>query len=442
MELEEVHDNRETKAFQPKKKKRVFKLELTDGFKTVYGMEYTVIPSLSTKLSPGCKLKISGPLQCVNHILFLESKNIELLGGDVESLQIKNAYENVLLRALGKEETETPILDYREPPAVTESQNRGIESAHQSSVQVKPPPVSSRRLVTESEEQAELAGIAFDDDSDEFDMAELEKIAEVENQFRTSQEEDRIRADPEIVQIPESYSSLQSMVPSRPLTSERITNNVDFIDVDLDSDDGDFKIARQNVARASDKKIAKIAPTRKPEFTFDTYEFKTVGGLNLVTIDQYLQSMKPSDRTNRDYVIFADLENFNSNTLKVYNDEWQLQSELSDVYSRLCLEVKFHNDVIDKFLGYTAKEMKEMYSAARASPQIREEIVNIFRKLSQKFQDQSRFMSLRFSYSLDESSSIVEVFEISDNNQTIQADMKTLEKKIHFENVQKRKDSE
>lgn len=59
---------------------RVLKLELSDGERSVTAMEYSPIPCLHTKLSPGTMLLLSGSIRCVNHVLFLESKNIQLLG--------------------------------------------------------------------------------------------------------------------------------------------------------------------------------------------------------------------------------------------------------------------------------------------------------------------------------------------------------------------------
>lgn len=54
-----------------------------------------------------------GPLRCVNKVLFLEPKNVKILGGEVERLSIDNAYENVLLKALNRPTTLTPRLEYQ-----------------------------------------------------------------------------------------------------------------------------------------------------------------------------------------------------------------------------------------------------------------------------------------------------------------------------------------
>lgn len=91
----------------------MLKLELTDGFQTVSALEYSPIPCLNTQLMPGIKLIVSGPLRCVNHILFLEAKNVRVLGGEVTTVAIENAYENVLRKKLDQPINPNPITDYQ-----------------------------------------------------------------------------------------------------------------------------------------------------------------------------------------------------------------------------------------------------------------------------------------------------------------------------------------
>lgn len=51
-------------------------------------------------------------MRCINHILFLEPKNIKIIGGEVESLLISNAYENILLRTLNQPLNPKPVTNY------------------------------------------------------------------------------------------------------------------------------------------------------------------------------------------------------------------------------------------------------------------------------------------------------------------------------------------
>ncbi|XP_066926996.1 recQ-mediated genome instability protein 1-like [Clytia hemisphaerica] len=66
---------------------RMLLIELNDGAQTIEGIEYSSINHLKIEnIEPGCKLHLSGPIQCRNSMLLLKSENIQLLGGNVESL--------------------------------------------------------------------------------------------------------------------------------------------------------------------------------------------------------------------------------------------------------------------------------------------------------------------------------------------------------------------
>lgn len=91
----------------------MIKLELTDGYRTVSALEYSPIPILNTQLAPGLKVLVIGPLRCVNHILFLEAKNLKILGGEVATFTIDNAYENVLHKKLNQPINPNPITEYQ-----------------------------------------------------------------------------------------------------------------------------------------------------------------------------------------------------------------------------------------------------------------------------------------------------------------------------------------
>ncbi|XP_055595865.1 recQ-mediated genome instability protein 1-like [Uranotaenia lowii] len=108
-------------ANQHVKKKRMLKLELTDGKRTIVGMEHSPISVLNTKLPPGVKILVMGPIKCINRVLFLEPKNIRVLGGEVDTLLITNAFENILLKALNQPLNPTPRTEYEE---VVVEQNR------------------------------------------------------------------------------------------------------------------------------------------------------------------------------------------------------------------------------------------------------------------------------------------------------------------------------
>lgn len=106
------------------KKKRCLKLTLTDGLYTITAMEHKPVTCLSTKLPPGVKVLIKGPVTVSNKIILLEPENVQIVGGEVEEMLIEYAYENVLLKQLKRPITAKPITNYVEiqPEVIIPSQ--------------------------------------------------------------------------------------------------------------------------------------------------------------------------------------------------------------------------------------------------------------------------------------------------------------------------------
>ncbi|XP_069699874.1 recQ-mediated genome instability protein 1-like [Periplaneta americana] len=79
---------------------RVLKLKLSDGVQYVDGMEYRPIKSLNEILLPGCKVLVTGPVECRRGVLLLQEQNLKLIGGEIGNILVPNAIENVLARRL------------------------------------------------------------------------------------------------------------------------------------------------------------------------------------------------------------------------------------------------------------------------------------------------------------------------------------------------------
>ncbi|CAB0005846.1 unnamed protein product, partial [Nesidiocoris tenuis] len=111
---------------------RLLKLEITDGVTTVTGFEYAPIPAI-TRCVPGEKILLIGPIEARKGALFLKPENITVLGGEVDTLLICNAMENVLARSLKEPENPDP---YKTAPV----NGQMPSSAAASRTQMPPPP--------------------------------------------------------------------------------------------------------------------------------------------------------------------------------------------------------------------------------------------------------------------------------------------------------------
>lgn len=385
--MEEI---RESRTFQTKKK-RVFKLELTDGHKTVYGMEYMPIPMLNSKLSPGTKLKIVGPLQVVNHILLLESRNMVVLGGNVEDLLIVNAYENVLLRSLNKPTTDTPITDYNEEAPSRENNRNGLVQATEAIRRPEPTMVRPAESITNFD----------DDDDDDVDMETLLQIEEEENKFKRSQE---IQQQSRVEEIPVSMeldtfggeSSTRHVnnrsleVRQTPQRDIRVVKANDLLMmprspaiVEVDDENDDEMYLREQLMSLPEyhdepvpRKIARVKPTQMQSDGADSYKFKSHTGDHLVTINQYL-NLTSTERAKRPYVVFGKVKDAAMNKLKIENSEWHLEVHITDSFSHQVLTVKFPNEIVEKIAGYTGKEMKKMRIDAKSRPQLKDSMKTV-----------------------------------------------------------------
>lgn len=90
--------------------KRMLQLSLTDGIQQVEAMEYKPIKDLNFNLTPGIKILLKGPVTVRRGRIMLESKNVEILGGEVDELAVSNAAENVLARLLNLPENPNPFV--------------------------------------------------------------------------------------------------------------------------------------------------------------------------------------------------------------------------------------------------------------------------------------------------------------------------------------------
>jgi len=73
-------------SWEPKKK-RMMKFEMNDGTRSIFGMEWKPIKKLHDKMRPGLKLLLIGPVNIVRGgTLFLSDENIQVIGGDVDSM--------------------------------------------------------------------------------------------------------------------------------------------------------------------------------------------------------------------------------------------------------------------------------------------------------------------------------------------------------------------
>ncbi|XP_046989742.1 recQ-mediated genome instability protein 1-like [Schistocerca americana] len=115
--LENVKATEKQKESWEPSAKRVLQLMLCDGVQEIKAIEYKPVRALDQQIVPGFKILIIGPVDCRRGIIMLEERNLQLIGGEVDSLLVPNALENILARALNLEENPDPYNCQTDTPA-------------------------------------------------------------------------------------------------------------------------------------------------------------------------------------------------------------------------------------------------------------------------------------------------------------------------------------
>uniref|UniRef100_A0A336MGB2 RecQ-mediated genome instability protein 1 n=1 Tax=Culicoides sonorensis TaxID=179676 RepID=A0A336MGB2_CULSO len=404
------------------KKQRMLKLELTDGTHICHAMEYSSIPQLNVNMRPGTKVRIIGPLKCANNVLFLEAKNIEVLGGEVDVLLITNAFENMLLKALNKPLNPNPSLDFIETnqsQSQTQTQNRTMNETTafnpnstfngmrtiDTYLTPNRNPTSNSRVVQqdpfEDEDDAIFADINleqiieqrapvnetrpppppqvvvqpnrinFEDEYDE-DMEDIEALAMIEQEILAQQQTARITLSPQPGPSNPKRSST-SPVPENSQASKvpKLTGLEDF------------------------EEVITLPDFTPPPILYHSVDYKfKLEGCNLLTFDQLKTGVSETDRLNKIFMFFA-TPSVVTKPLSITENNWILELTLEDVKDDT-LQVKMDPKLLETLIGYEAKEIKIMRHKSKTHPNLKEEILDILSKFNTSLRQDRCFWKIKF----------------------------------------------
>lgn len=396
----------------------MLKLELTDGKSTIYAMEYSSISALHVNLRPGTKIRLIGPIKCVNHILFLESRNVEVLGGEVDTLLIINAFENMLLKSLNKPINPNPTAEYagisNSGTSVTTTTTmeanvtlngntsfngmrtidtymtptRSNQNRNNVEIPVEPDPFEDSEIFAQVDLEQITAqttitnaatknvvpsSTAFDDDFDDLDaLAQIEEQILAQQQFATNRK--------------------------RPSSSPVASPSSNFVYCEPPLED------HSNIVQAS--KVPKLEglddfdeiemiqeSALLVEFHAKEYKFR-LEGCNLLTIDQF-KCISSENLQNQTFMFFAETKKV-TKPLHITAEGWTLEVEIEDT-PESTLNVALDPVLLETLIGYSAQEVKLMRQKAKTQPALKEEIIEILKKFNDSIKSERRFWKIRFS---------------------------------------------
>lgn len=212
---------------------RMLNISLTDGVISVTGMEYRPIMQLSTKIIPGTKICIKGPINCRCGVLFLEQKNVEVLGGEVEAMIETNSYAAVLSRGLG-----LPI----DVTALARTENRETDISDQELASILFTDIESEdrdEVPMQSPERIELGSVQEDtwagDVEDDFDDDELAMLLmDAEDKGNVTPNDDRSnQSNNYTTDLPKCLLGAKCLLLDEQNSHTKITLNIKVIIITL-----------------------------------------------------------------------------------------------------------------------------------------------------------------------------------------------------------------
>lgn len=122
---------------------------------------------------------------------------------------------------------------------------------------------------------------------------------------------------------------------------------------------------------------AVVMPQRNVSICDDSYPFK-IRGINFVFIKELAECPESEKLRRRFFMVKALIIHVKENA-QVKRDHWSLGVILKESRDEIGeeLQVRFHNDVLEKLTDHTAAEIHEMNAARKSRPQVNEEILRV-----------------------------------------------------------------
>lgn len=100
------------------------------------------------------------------------------------------------------------------------------------------------------------------------------------------------------------------------------------------------------------------------------------------------------NKLKKSFVIEASVENVINVKVDSSTKSWLLQVEVEDIWSKNKLAVKFHDEIVANFAGYTANEMLLLKEKMKTQPQLREDANSAVNKIGNAIQKEKFLMML------------------------------------------------
>nr|XP_033189185.1 recQ-mediated genome instability protein 1-like isoform X2 [Bombus vancouverensis nearcticus] len=431
-------------------KKRMIQLRLTDGLQDLIGIEYNYISRLNDMLLPGYKVMITGPLKCRKGVLLLEEGKLKGIGGEVDSLLIPNAMENVLARALNLSENPDPYSDNETKSNNIRSQvpqmdqvlfeedfERGINNAN----------TEIKRLLSHENEETLIDDECFqteteftsdqvktdqscgnekilDDDDCFLEMVDEEQFTEalIEQKsialpFRTLPKE----GSDDIIVITDEKAVTDVKYDAFRETREKDSSHLNFKSCTAKTDSSISKIGKKQKSLLSDgKKRVSTSPrttiaSKKGRMDKQITEFiKGVNAPEEPKICEFIYDI------NNEIITTTTFKTIRGHVqvlgkLTKQDPSWILQATIADGTGTI--EVSFSNKILENLLGFSVREFSLKKKLRKKNPEIEHELRMSFRNAEKEMKALDALLKLELNR--DERPTVIEITDLTQEQKEI-----------------------
>ncbi|XP_059057904.1 recQ-mediated genome instability protein 1-like [Achroia grisella] len=317
---------------------RMIKLYLTDGVQDISAIEYKPMRNLTCDITPGCKIYVKGPVECRRGVLLLSECNVEVLGGEVDSMAITNSAAVVIANKLG-----LPMTDD------TAHNTRNSTQLHHTEM---PPTVT----ITHENETRQTNFI--DDIETDLLLAKIDaQISEHSGKRQLNVEDHNIN--------PEKKFKVDSISDAH--NDEFPDDNDMFFEEDLD-----YLRDMEEQLDARDNEIKDNI--HKEPITVSSDPFVYIKQIN---------ELDETEKAGRVFRIKAQIIKLLSK-LSVGKDGWSLRCTIVDGTGSL--DVDFTSDILSTLVGFTPDEMHLIKKQIATNPEMKEKAVSALQKAKNTLQ--------------------------------------------------------
>ncbi|XP_033347932.1 recQ-mediated genome instability protein 1-like isoform X2 [Bombus vosnesenskii] len=433
-------------------KKRMIQLRLTDGLQDLIGIEYNYISRLNDMLLPGYKVMITGPLKCRKGVLLLEEGKLKGIGGEVDSLLIPNAMENVLARALNLSENPDPYSDNETKsnnirPQVPqmdqvlfeEDFERGINNANTEikrllSHENEETLIDDECFQTETEftsdqvktDQSCGNEIILDDDDCFLEMVDEEQFTEASIEqksialpFRTLPKE----GSDDIIVITDEKAVTDVKYDAFRETREKDSSHLNFKSCTAKADSS---ISRSKIEK---KQKSLLSDGKKRVSTSPRTTIASKKGRMDKQITEFIKGVNaPEEPKICEFIYDINNEIITTTTFKTIrghvqvlgkltkqDPSWILQATIADGTGTI--EVSFSNKILENLLGFSVREFSLKKKLRKKNPEIEHELRMSFRNAEKEMKALDALLKLELNR--DERPTVIEITDLTQEQKEI-----------------------